>query len=189
MFFDLFGGVLLHENYKTDNKNARADESSAKWDPRINFQFKILNLNYYNFIRNYKFQIINYSECGTESDSVFTLRSHRRSGPERTRTADLCYAKAVFYLLNYWPKNCEAILVYEQFSELVLSKVFSLITHHSLVLSEVEGSLITRTKGSLVDRRRFELPTTSMPWRYATVAPPARCFFYSLKLILVKTLV
>ena len=38
------------------------------------------------------------------------LGSHQRSrdnscGPERTRTAYLCNANAVFYLVNYWPSS------------------------------------------------------------------------------------
>ncbi len=35
----------------------------------------------------------------------------------------------------------------------------------------------SRIAGREVDRRRFELPTPSMPWRYATVAPPAQLYW------------
>src|SRR3989344_3110602 len=43
--------------------------------------------------------------------------------------------------------------------------------------SVLPGELLARES---VDRRRFELPTPSMPWRYATVAPPAQfvCILY-----------
>ena len=78
MCFDIFRPLTFHDLFLTDKK----------LDTKSIFTPKIFCIRYkFNYLKFYKLLQLLTFFCG----------------PERTRTADLCNANAVFYLLNYWP--------------------------------------------------------------------------------------